>query len=64
MHALVALALLLLPSVAAACPACLGQQSSFTTTLKLIGLFILFPFLVAALVLREIRKAQRDQDDD
>ncbi len=62
-HSLLALALLLVPSVAAACPACLGQQSTFTTTLKLLGVMILFPFPVVYLVIRAIRKASRELEE-
>jgi hypothetical protein len=60
---LIVLALVLLPELAYACPACLGSQSSFNGTLKLLGVFILFPFLVGGLVLRAVRNAQRDQED-
>lgn len=54
--------MVLAPSLAAACPACVGQQSSLSTTLKLLGVFILFPFFVVALVLKAIRQAQRERD--
>jgi hypothetical protein len=60
---LVAALLVLLPSLANACPACLGQQDSFNLTLKILGVFILFPFLVVALVLRAIR-AESKRDDE
>jgi hypothetical protein len=56
-------ALVFLPEWAWACPACLGQQSGWNTTLKLLGIMILFPFAVAVLVLRAIRNAQRELDD-
>jgi hypothetical protein len=54
--------LVLLPSLAHACPACVGQQTSWTSTIKLLGIFILFPFAVGGLVLRAIRNAQRELD--
>jgi len=50
--------LVLLPELAHACPACVGQQTTWSTTMKLLGIFILFPFVVGALVLRAIRNAQ------
>jgi hypothetical protein len=55
--------LVFLPALAHACPACLGSQTTFTSTMKLLGIFILFPFLVGALVLRAIRNAQREMED-
>ena len=58
---LVALVLMLLPSLAAACPACVGQDNRNTSILKLIGAFMLVPFGVFYAVLRTIR---RIGDDD
>jgi hypothetical protein len=52
-------ALMLAPAVAAACPACAGQQRD-TTLLKVLGILILFPFVVFGVVLRAIRNADRD----
>jgi len=60
---LVAALLVGMPAIAAACPACVGQQASLSTTLKLLGVFILFPFFVVALVLKAIRQAQRESRD-
>jgi hypothetical protein len=55
--------LVFLPALAHACPACLGSQTSFTSTMKLLAIFILFPFVVGGLVLRAIRNAQREMED-
>jgi hypothetical protein len=60
---LIVIALVLLPELAYACPNCLGGQSSWSSTMKLLGIFILFPFLVGGLVLRAVRNAQRDPLD-
>ncbi|MES1205639.1 MAG: hypothetical protein ABUS79_06845 [Pseudomonadota bacterium] len=50
----------LVPSFAwALCPNCLGQTSALTPTLKLIGVLLLLPFVVAALSFRAIRRACR-----
>ena len=55
--ALVAALLLLLPAVAAACPACLGNPRNMSV-LKLLGVLILTPFVVVGLVIRAIKRAQ------
>jgi hypothetical protein len=60
--AIVTFAVVGFTNVAYACPACVGQQKTLSPTLKLVGLFILFPYLVVTLVLRSIRKAVRDVD--
>lgn len=60
LRTLIALLLVLLPEVAMACPACLGSQTSFTSSLKALGVMILFPFAVVYLVIRAIRGANRD----
>jgi hypothetical protein len=52
--------LMLVPTVALACPACLGSQNKFTSSLGALGAMILFPFGVVYLVLRAIRNANRD----
>jgi hypothetical protein len=44
-------------TVAYACPACLGQQQTWTGSLELLGLMLLVPFAVAALVAYAIRRA-------
>jgi hypothetical protein len=56
MRHLVALVLLLLPGIAEACPACVGQDRN-TTILKVVGAFMLVPFGIFFLVLRTIRGA-------
>jgi hypothetical protein len=53
--------LVLAPSLAAACPACLGNQRN-TDVLRLIGLLMLVPFGVFALVLRAVRRAAREDE--
>jgi hypothetical protein len=44
----------------ALCPNCLGQSRTLTSTLELLGLFLLVPFVTALLVFRAIRRAVRD----
>jgi hypothetical protein len=44
------------------CPACLGQQAAWTPTLELVGVLLVLPFAVVALVIRAIRRAQRELD--
>jgi hypothetical protein len=58
-HALAAL-LVLLPSLAAACPNCIGSQDKSSTILKVVGAFMLVPFAVFYVVLRVVRRAERD----
>jgi len=43
----------------ALCPNCLGQSRSLTPTLRLLGAFMLIPFLVAYVAARLIRRACR-----
>jgi hypothetical protein len=47
------------PSLAAACPACLGNPRT-NSVLPLLGLFMLLPFGVVAVVVRAVRRAERD----
>lgn len=54
--------LLALPSVAAACPNCVGASNRNTTVLKLVGAFMLVPFAVFYTVVRAIRRAQRETE--
>jgi hypothetical protein len=59
MRALVLVATLALASTPAwaLCPNCLGQSSSLSTTLRLVGLFLLVPpavFVAVALVVRRL----------
>ena len=51
--------MVLMPSLAAACPACLGNPRG-KNVLPLLGLFMLIPFGVFAVVVRAVRRAQRD----
>ena len=41
------------------CPNCLGQSQFLTPTLKVLGIFLLVPFVVAFVVFRAIRRACR-----
>jgi uncharacterized membrane protein YadS len=52
--------LLAIPSVAAACPNCVGSSNRNTTILKLVGAFMLVPFIVFYAIVRVIRRAQRE----
>ena len=53
---------LLVPARAfALCPNCLGQTRSLTPTLRLLGAFLLVPFVVAYVAARLIRRACRPQ---
>ena len=61
LRTLVVLALCALPALAHACPACVGQQDRWSFALKALGVMILFPFLVAFVVIRAIRRAHRDE---
>ena len=54
--------LLVIPSVAAACPNCVGASNRNTTILKLVGAFMLVPFGVFYSVVRVIRRAQRETE--
>lgn len=47
---------LLLPRVAAACPYCTTSLDKLSVTLRLVGLFLLCPFLIAGTVILVIRK--------
>jgi hypothetical protein len=58
---LVATAFLIAPSVAAACPNCVGNERN-TTILKLVGAFMLVPFGVFYAVLRTVKRAQRERE--
>jgi hypothetical protein len=60
LKSLFALVLMLLPSMAAACPNCVGGSNRNTTVLKLVGAFMLVPFAVCYAVIRAIRRAERD----
>lgn len=47
----------------ALCPNCLGQTRTLTPTLRLLGAFLLVPFLVAYVAARLIRRACRPRND-
>lgn len=47
------------PSAWALCPNCLGQNATWTPTLRLLGLFLVVPFVVFACVSLSIRRACR-----
>lgn len=47
----------------ALCPNCLGQSRDLGATLKLIGGFLLLPFLIAYIAQRIIRRACRTRPD-
>ena len=49
------------PGLAAACPNCVGQNKN-TDVLKVVGAFMLIPFAVFYVVLRAVRRAQRETD--
>ncbi|HEY7725865.1 MAG TPA: hypothetical protein VH880_11050 [Anaeromyxobacteraceae bacterium] len=53
---LAAPAALLLPSLAGACPACARDTSP--SALYLVGAMILLPYVVAAVVLRAVRRGE------
>jgi hypothetical protein len=54
------LSIVSLPAPAfALCPNCLGQTGSLTPTLRLVGAFMLIPFILAYVAARLIRRACR-----
>ena len=57
------IASVLAPGIAAACPACTGQNDRLSDTLKLVGCFMLVPFAVAGVVIKVIRTLNRDDAD-
>jgi hypothetical protein len=44
------------------CPNCLGQSSSLSATLQLVGLFLLVPPMIFLAVVLAIRKLSRQAD--
>jgi hypothetical protein len=48
--AVVSLAVAAVPAVVLACPYCIGKDPVLPTSLKLVGLFLLVPFVVFATV--------------
>ena len=60
-----ALGLVLLPAVAAACPACAGRGDGSTlSTVYFLGAMMLFPFGVAAAVVKVIQGLGESEDAD
>ncbi len=57
----VLVALTSLPSLALACPACLGNQRT-PNVLALVGVFMLVPFGVFTVVLRAVRRTLAEPD--
>jgi hypothetical protein len=53
----------LVPRLAAACPACAGNNRGGGARLVLLGSFILLPFVLFAAVARIIRGLDRDRPD-
>ena len=51
-----ALAALLLPRIAAACPSCAGNDRGGATRLILLGSFVLLPFAIAGLLVRIVKR--------
>ena len=51
-------AIALYPAVAAACPVCAADSN--TTTLKVAAGLIAFPYILGWIVIRAVRKVQRD----
>jgi hypothetical protein len=50
---------LLAPSVAHACPNCVGGNDRLQSVMRLVGLFMLVPFAVVYFIIRAIRRAQK-----
>jgi hypothetical protein len=59
-RAALALFALLVPRVALACPYCTTTLDRYATTLKLVGLFLLVPFLISAVVIQVIRRVSAE----
>ena len=62
MKTLTALAALLAPRLALACPVCAGRESSGSGTWLLVGAMILAPYAVAAVVVPIVRRVSKDQE--
>ena len=56
----VALAFALLPAAALACPACGGRDGWSLSALWVLASMILFPFVVAGVVLRIVRRIESE----
>jgi len=53
-----AMALLLAPSIALACPVCAADNNP--TTLKVVAAFLTVPFIIAFVVFRALRRVERE----
>ena len=58
----IAIAMLVLPGVAEACPMCASQQPGGTARVVALGLMILLPFAVAGFVFRALRRMHEGRD--
>lgn len=59
-----ALAMVLVPRLAAACPMCANQQPGGTARIFALGVMILFPFSIAFFAWRALRRAGRLTDEN
>ena len=59
-----AVAVLLLPAIAEACPACAGRDRGGVFYLVMLGSMILFPFVVARVAARAIRNEERREQSE
>jgi hypothetical protein len=55
----VALAALLAPAAALACPACASREGPGAAVLGLVGALIAVPYLIAAVTIRVVRRLER-----
>lgn len=53
-------AFMMLPTVAWACPVCAGRETNTTMIATLLGLMIAVPYVIAVVVIRVIRKADKE----
>ncbi|MDX2022132.1 MAG: hypothetical protein SF187_17985 [Deltaproteobacteria bacterium] len=59
-RALLLAALVMAPKLAWACPVCAGRETNTTMIATLLGLMIAVPYAVAVVVIRVIRKADKE----
>ncbi len=64
LNSLLVALLVLAPSIAAACPNCIGGSSRNTTILKVVGAFMLVPFGIVYFVQRAVRQELRKSPDE
>ena len=60
---LVGITSLLVPAVARACPVCAGREDGGVGQLVALGLFVTFPFAIAAIVARIVRRGDSSAGD-